>query len=218
MQLPLYMFFLVASIIAGLSGYFQKEVPRYLKLFPLFLVLTLSVECYGFWLAYYKKNNIVLYNVYAILNFSFYLFVLKEVITTPRIKKIIFYAILGFIFFALYNIIFFQHLHNWNSVNYMFGCLLVVAFCIYFFYELFRKPKSTKLSKEPAFWICSGLLFFYCSSFPFLGLNNFLQNIPSILMRNLGYILTVLNILLYTLFTIAFLCRLKIGKIKNKRA
>jgi hypothetical protein len=66
--------------------------------------------------------------------------------------------------------------------------------------------------KEPAFWICSGLLFFYTCSFPLFGLWNHLHGLPRIILRNLAAVMQFLNVLLYSLFSIAFLCRIRIQK------
>ncbi len=117
-----------------------------------------------------------------------------------------------YILIAVTNILFIQKIKAFHTVTYAFGCLLIVAACIYYFFELFKIPKSVELKKNPAFWICSGLLFFYCCGFPLFGMFNFLSDISKLIIKNFYNIITILNIFLYTLFTIAFLCRLKIRK------
>ena len=112
---------------------------------------------------------------------------------------------------AVINIVFIQKMKAFHTVTYAFGCLLIVVVCIFYFLELFRNPKSVKLTSNPAFWICSGLLFFYCCGFPLYGLLNFISGI-SLIINNFFAIIIILNIFLYSLFTIAFLCRLKIRK------
>jgi hypothetical protein len=212
MNTPIYIWFLIFSILVGVMLFFQHGVPLYLKLLPLFLLITLGVEFAGFWMFRHYGSNMALYNFYLVFNFCFFLFVLRAIISDPFFKKLGLIVILTYGALAVFNLFYFQKLHTWNSITYSLGSLLIVAFCIYYFLELFRKPKSTKLTTEPAFWIVSGLLFFYCCSFPFLGLNNLVQHAPEVIKRNLSTILTVLNILLYLLFSIAFLCRLRPGK------
>jgi hypothetical protein len=94
-------------------------------------------------------------------------------------------------------------------MTYSLGCLLIVAFCIYYFWELFQQSHSITLSREPAFWICSGLLFYYACTFPIYGLTNLLERLPKVIIKNLLLIFDLLNIFLYLSFTIAFLCRVK---------
>lgn len=216
MSLPLYQYFLIFSIIAGLTVYSKRPVPLYLKLFPLFLTIKVIVDFVAVWMATHLGSNIVLYNYYNIFDFGFYLFTLREIITDRRVKKIILVSTGVFVLFSFTNLFYLQKLQQWNSMTYSVGCLMVVGYCIYYFLELFKRPISTKLNREPAFYIVSGLLFYNCCSFPFFGLNNFLANAPDLLLRNLVSILTVLNILLYLLFSIAFLCRLNINKTIRK--
>ena len=119
---------------------------------------------------------------------------------------------LFYLIVAVINISFIQKMKSFHSVTYALVCLLIVAFCIYYFYELFKRPKSVKLKNNPAFWICSGLLFFYCCGFPLFGLANYLSNISPLIIKNFYSIVIILNIFLYSLFTIAFLCRIKTRK------
>jgi len=212
MQLPCYVYFLILSALAGITVYFQRPIPLYLRLLSFFLLITIIVEFVGNWMLRKFGSSVPLYNFYIVFNFVFFLYVLREIISDRGFRRVALFAIIAYQLFTLANIFFIQGLHLWNSMSYSLGCLLIVGFCIYYFLELFRKPKSTRLTREPAFWIVSGLLFFYCCSFPFLGLNNMLNNAPQVLKNNLSNILSLLNILLYLLFSIAFFCRLRPGK------
>jgi hypothetical protein len=66
--------------------------------------------------------------------------------------------------------------------------------------------------RQPAFWISSGLLFYYSVTFAQYGLVNFISNLPSNVIQTLLTILVIINTCLYLSFTIAFLCRLKIHR------
>jgi hypothetical protein len=203
-------------MIAGFTVYFQRQIPLYLKLFPIYLLVCATVELLAPWMRKNTGSNVPLYNFYMVFNFSFLLFVLREIIVEKLFKKVILFSIIVFVLFSLANIIYVQKPVIWNSMSYALGALLVVAYCIYYFFELFKKPISTKLTREPPFWIVCGLLFFYCCSFPLFGLNNFLADAPLVLLRNLGSILILLNILLYLLFAIAFLCRFNVKNFGKK--
>ena len=127
-------------------------------------------------------------------------------------KKIIRITLLLYMVIAVNNIIFIQKMKSFHTVTYALGCLLIVIFCIYYFFELFKLSQSVKLKNNPAFWICSGLLFFYCCGFPLFGMFNFLAGISKLIINNFHSIIIILNCFLYTLFTIAFLCRIKTRK------
>jgi len=211
--LILYLCIVAISFLASLTVYFtSKPSETYLKLFPPFLVITLFVELLGLYLRNINQNNLALFNFFTVFEFCFYLWVLSLVISNKKIKKIIKTTLAVYAFTAIMNILFIQKMKMFHTITYSLGCLLIVSFCIYYFLELFRLPKSVKLKNDPAFWLCSGLLFYYCCGFPLFGLINFVNGLPRLIIKNFQTIVTIMNILLYSLFTIAFLCRIKTRK------
>jgi uncharacterized membrane protein (GlpM family) len=203
--LRFFMLFIAASFVASLFAYFKKPTPLYLKLFPPFLLLTLVIEMIGSYRSYYAQHTTTLYNFFSIAWTCFYLLIISLVINSRRVKKIIWTTIVLYAIAALINVIYIQKMENFHTITYSLGFLLIVLFCIYYFLELFRLPKSVNLINNPAFWICSGLLFFCCCTFPLFGFLNFWMNIK-VVIKNFETILLILNIFLYSLFTIGFLC------------
>lgn len=211
--LPLYIYFIAISFLASLSVFISStNASFYLKLFPPFLLATLIVESLGSYLSSTGNPNVWLYNFFTVVEFCFYLWIVSLIVNNSRMKKIIRVILIFFALASVGNIIFIQKMKAFHTVTYAIGCLLIVAVCIYYFFELFKYPKSVKLKNTPAFWICSGLLFFYCCGFPLFGMFNFLSGISKLIIKNFYTIIVILNIFLYSLFTIAFLCRLKTRK------
>ncbi len=203
----LYMVFIAISFLVSLTVYFRPIASYfYLKLFPPFLLATLIVEALGSYLYSIGKNNLALYNFFTVFEFLFYLYFISFVISNKRIKLIIRVTAMLYVLVAITNIIFIQGMKIFHTMTYSLGCLIIVVFCIYYFLELFRQSRSIKLLNSPPFWIFSGLLFFYCCGFPLYGLINYWSGISKLLVRNFDEIFTILNIFLYTLFTVAFLC------------
>lgn len=213
MSIPAYLFFELISLLASFSLYFRKGIPSYLKLFTPFLLITLIVEVIG-WrmnLMMPGANRSFLFIPFSVLEFEFYLYTLCSIIQHVRAKHIVSYILFIYPVLAFLNVHFVQ-VNTFPSITYSLGCLLIVGVCIYYFYELFQLPGSVNLVREPAFWICTGLLFFYCCSFPLFGLSSFLYTASSIILNNLTTILTMMNALLYTLFTVALLCGIRTRK------
>ena len=211
--LPLYVYFICISFLASLSVYLMSTPAyRYLKLFPPFLLATIAVESIGSYIGSQRRSNLTIYNFFTVFEFCFYLYVISLIISNAKMKKVFIIALIAYGVIAVINIVFIQKLKAFHTVTYAFGCLVIVAACVYYFFELFKLPRSVRLINNPAFWICSGLLFFYCCGFPLYGMINFLSGISRLIMRNFFSIIVILNIFLYSLFTIAFLCRLKARK------
>lgn len=205
--LRLYHYFIAISVLAGLLTY-RKNSPVYLRILPPFLLLTLVIECYNSYLSSLDRNNTSIYNFFSAFEFGFYLFLISLIIQSRKAKKLIWVSIGVYFAGALVNIIFIQGVDTFHTTSYAAGCLLVVAFCIYYFYELFRIPGRGKLIYNPAFWICTALLFFYICGFPLYGLVNvWSKEILDLVYSSFELITWMLNIFLYSLFTIAFLCR-----------
>ena len=206
--LPIYIYIILISLLASLFVYSNPNPNhKYLKSFPPFLIATIIIEVLASYFWSIGKNNMLLYNSFTAIEFCFYLWIISRIIKSKRVKKIILITVIFYFISALINILFIQGMKTFHNITYSLGCLLVVVFCIYYFLELFRLPKSEKLYTNPAFWISSALLFFYCCSFPLYGLIIYWdKKIPKLILNNLENIFTILNISLYSLFTIAFLC------------
>lgn len=216
---PLFIYFIGISFVASLTVYFvPKPAQLYLKIFPPFLLATASVELLGLYMQERNSSNLKIYNFFTVIEFCFYFFVLSQVIANLRMKKVIIATIFIYAAGAAVNILFFQGAKKtFHTVTYSIGCLLVTVYCIFYFWELFKLPKSIKLHLNPAFWICTGLLFFYICGFPLYGFINYLVSVSVLLRNNFFLIVTILNIFLYTLFTIGFLCRIRIKKSTSLR-
>jgi hypothetical protein len=172
------------------------------------MFITLVVEITAWLLMQHKINVTLLYIIFTSFEFVFYLFIIAFSIYNLKVRKIILLLMAVYPVLVLLNRLFIQQ-KTFHTITYSIGCLLVVAGCIFYFFELFQSTHSVNLLREPAFWICSGLLFFYCCTFPLIGFWNFLPGLSNIILQNLNNILTFLNILLYSLFSIAFLCKIR---------
>jgi hypothetical protein len=170
------------------------------------------------WLAKTGKYNTEDLNVWSIIEFCFYYFVLHEIIANKKIKKIILYVLILFPLFAFSNLIFIRHKVGFNPVNFTIGCLITVLACIYYFVELFQKTEIQSFSRLPAFWIASSIFFNTILSFPAVAIASFLEESRKVssanqfIYRNLDYILDIILILTTILYALGFLCRVKFGK------
>ena len=205
----IYLWFLLASFLISLRVYFRRQPDNvYLRFFPPMLLLTMIVELTGAYIAFQRKPNIILYNYFSMFWMCYYLFTISLMISSIKVKKIIWVTSTIYFILVFSKFTFIDKLNptKWNTVPHSLGFLIIVIFCVYFFYELFKMPKYVNLKTNPAFWICSGLLFFCSCGFPLWGFWNFWVKMP-FMVKNFTAIILVLNIFLYSLFAIGFLCQ-----------
>jgi hypothetical protein len=201
------------SFLAGLTTYFRPRASFYLRVFPIFLLITIVIEINGQYLSNHHRSNAELYNFFGVFEFTFYFWVLRHFIRNSFAKKIIFHLVWIYPLLSLIIIIFFQGINIFNTITFSLGSLFIAVITIYYFFELFQLSGSIPLLREPSFWICLGLLIYYSCSFPMFALVTRLgNNTPGFILNNLAIILDLTNILLYSSFTIAFLCSLRMRK------
>jgi hypothetical protein len=190
----------------------NKESPLYLKAFLPFLALDTLVSLFTSYLSHKLVNTIPIMNLLTTIEFSFYIWVLKEIIKAPLIKKISLVLLIGFPGLVTLNLFFIQGFNNFHSLTYSLGCLIIIFLSIYYFFELFQTQYAIRLVADPSFWIASALLFFYIVSFPLYVCINFMKSFPASLGNLIGIILSIMNFILYSLFCIAFICKIQIRK------
>ena len=212
--LPYLSFIIVLfTLLASFTLYFQPTPEFYLKIFPLYMLITALFGGMLIYFSFHRINSVVLFNLFSTFEFCFYLFVLQQIIRDKRIKKSIFFILIAYPLLTLFNTFLLQKITaGVLTFSYALGCLLVVVFSIYYFFELFQIPNAVNLITQPSFWICSGLLFYCSCAFPVFSLLNLLKKPSLAIGHSLAIISYLLDACLYLSFTIAFLCRIKIRK------
>lgn len=212
MVLSIDLILLVFTILTGLFVMIRHKPPIYLRILTIALATNFVVDTIGTILVLRGKQTNGIYNIYNLVTFEFYLVVLYHILKSSRVKKVLFNVLVGFPVLWVINLFFIQGFEEFQSITYSLGCLLVVSFSIYYFLELFQRPTSVRLVLEPAFWVTSSLLFYYCCIFPIAGFLNLVGNLSDRMVNIYQAVIVVINVFMYSLFLIAFVCLMKIRK------
>ena len=209
----------LSAFLVSLSVFVRKPVPLYLKLFPCYLILLLVENIVLEYTTPRGIHNTFISNICGIAEFLFYLYVIRSVIANTMFKKVIFYTTSAFVFFALINLFFIQKNDRFNPINFTLGTVLSVVFCLYYYLELFKKTENRTLSKLIGFWLVSGIFFNVVISFPMYVSISFMDNMSktnqktmTIFFDHIEAVYDILNVLTYTLYSIGFISRIRIGK------
>jgi hypothetical protein len=204
---PIYIAFIGFSFLVSLTV-FRYGGPPYLKTFSVLLGLTITTELlavYGHKYLFHGISNAT-YNIFMPIEFClyaiFYRIVLKNKNTLTTILIIIILLTWSGSTFFLFG------LHKWNSYISIVGCCCAIILAVCYYIQQLASPKFTSLARQPVFFIATGMLVFYSCQLPFLGTLNYLVKNHLSLAKDLLAVLRILNIVMYSLFTYAYICHL----------
>ena len=207
MQFSFDYYFEVISLLASIFFYTQKRNKIILYFIP-FLLAPVLIETIGIISGAQGKPNYLMYNIFTTVEFLFYTFLFTIFLKTIFFKKIARIFFPSFLILVILNMLFLQGPGiTFNTYTFLVGSFFIVIFCCCYFYEaVLPENIDLQISRQPFFWISSGLLIFYLGSviinslFEYLR-NNDLQNEGT---KIYGFINHSLNVILYSSFCVAF--------------
>ncbi len=192
---------------AGLA--MRKGLPRHLKVFAVLLFYTCLVELSVTFLKKFLPNgNLQLYNFFMLVEFLWYAYYFRRIIRFRIIKRSIdvflflYPVVWYFIVFFLYKI------DEWNSLVFVTGASFTIFVSILYCYQSFIAEEIIQFRYYSEFWIAIGLLIFYASATPYMGMFNYLTRTHHELALVLKTLLRISNIIMYSLFTYAYVCQM----------
>lgn len=209
----IYLIPILLSAIFSLRS-FGLKWPKQYRLFSAFLILTLVSESFAiawkwhlhetsFWR--YTKNNHWIYNSFHIGRFVLFVLFYYLALKPSQTKEIIKFISAFVTVFAILNYFFIQGPYQSNSYTILLTNACGILLSLLFFKEVIGQTENVKLRTDPMFWISLGT-FIYCSvSIPY-----FIFSAYVFKNQTAGHPLlnvnSVLNIIMYTCYLIAFLC------------
>lgn len=190
------------ALLASLRGYNRKG---YVLFIP-YLAVSLAWELLKH--AYPKSTDI--FGYFIAVEYTFLSLIIASFIHS-RTKRLI---IISSIFILVPVLVFIQAALVDKSESYKFLDLMIAApficaWTILYLFETVQQEADFEVTKNPMFWISLGNLLFFSGSFFSYGFGSYLAFKGSEMADTIFWIARVLNILLYILYFIGFLC---IGK------
>lgn len=187
----------------------NKPNPKYWVWFIPFLVLTVGIETYSYFLAKttsVSKDVQWIYNLFILVYVSFHIYIFSKIINIAAIKIIA--LIIAVLLVGIY-------IWEWNDVgftvffsitNTMFGGC-VILFSLLYYYGLFKAENYISIPKSPEFWFATGCLVFYATT---TSVNAFFKEIID-LGKAYNFpirfvVLNFLNLFMYSCWIKSFLC------------
>jgi len=207
-------YFEIAAFFASLIAWPVIKSNTYLRLFPLLLFIVVSVETYEtFFRNGNQKNNALVYNIQVPAQYLVYFAILYFAINNKKFKKLIIFLSIIFPILAIITEISFKRPGSFNSWAYSLGSIIVIIGIIYRFIEIFQSDEWDGFITNPFFYMLLAFLIFNIGTLPYFIMANWLwfhrnDRQTVILLYN---VMSVLNYILYSTYTIAFLWMKKKG-------
>ena len=197
-QSPYYIYLISLLFASICSVYRFKKIDIAAKILSILVCSAFINESAAYYLAIKYHNNISLYAIYCLLEFSQLCLYFNNIIDVFRKNNIgIFIGVAG-ILLGIINILYIQHLHVLNTYFLFFEDLMVIGMSLFAFFRLLIKNDSLYLFQYPHFWFISILAFFWSITFLNWGLYDYIN----LKLRNtawqVNFALPVIGIITYS--------------------
>jgi len=207
MDIDFYFYLIAAGVIAGLIRD-RRLRPSVLRLFVPFLILTLLMEVLGMVLSRKHIMNHWIFNFFTCGEFLFYSYIYSRLLEDKKWVRVIRYAMVLYPVVFLVNIFFVEGFYRFHTISYRVGSVMIVFWCYLYFRQVMRSEATEPIFRIPAFWISTGLLFFYTGFFFYMSAGYILLYTNVIIDKVIWYAVSgTLNALLYGCFLTAFICQ-----------
>jgi hypothetical protein len=112
-----------------------------------------------------------------------------------------------FIIFGIFNYFFIQGPDKINTYTLILTHFTAIALALLYFNQVLHEPKIIMLSRTPMVWVSLGTLIYYAGTLPFFLFLDYLSSKLPALAVSFLYINHGLNIIMYSFYLIAFLCK-----------
>lgn len=170
------------------------------KLICLILVLSLVADLLSLALIQYRINTYLIVNIYLISQFSLLVLTFRKQFRNQRVVDVI---LILFVFFYLVNVTFFQGPKVFNSVSNVVACLILIAFCLFYFYRLLNDLPIVHIQQLPMLWIAFAVLTYYGGNFFLFLVKNYLTYGEAGSHKVMWILHNLLNIIKNILFAVA---------------
>ena len=191
-------------IIQGLALFFAIKNWKFYKdgkqrFFLHFMVYVIITEIVAYTITFFPQyDNDFVYNIFTLVSFLFYFFWYYKLLISKRI--LINLLSISFIIVNIISIIKGSFFAEILSFPVLVGALSVVLLTSLMFVKIIRDKESINYKKSQKFWLATGLLIFYVGYLPL----PFFLNVLDAYSFTYGFLMMLLNILLYGCFIIAF--------------
>lgn len=209
-----YYIYLIPMLLAAVVSLrvFIEKWPKPYRIFSALLFATLVIEFGGiFWMwdlykmSGYAQTNTWIYNAGHLIRLALLTWFYHDMITSERVKKAI--RRIGALALLLLIGIYIFYTHTSHVAYFVVHSFPAILFALLYFRQLLNNDEVIRLEKDPGVWISIGVFIYNMANLPVFSFIDYLNKTNLTTASVTLYFNDALNILTYTLFLIAFLCK-----------
>ena len=209
----------ILSAVSGTVIIKKYNVPNIIHHFVFFLWFTVIIEILG-WIpdiiyevekfSHLKDSiwsaNYWFYNIYFMLNYSFYIYFFIKHINNANFVKVMYYIIGLYILVSTLTLFKPENLFESHSLFIVFvGPILMTVTILFYLYEIVSSNKILQIKKNFVFYIAVSSLLFHLIVTPIFIYSIHHKNYNPDFIKFRGIVLYGANILLYSVYTYSFI-------------
>lgn len=193
---------LVLALAASIKCYKHR---KYVLFIPL-LIISLTVEILSELIEDADAKKIL--SLYTAVEYSLLSFIISNFINSQKKKTFIRLSILVLVpFFIFIQLVLAVRNTSYKFLDSMIEAPILCVWTILYLFETAKQDEEFEIFKNPMFWISLGNLLFFSGSFFSYGFGSYLASTGHETLANqIFWIARMLNILLYFLYFIGFIC------------
>lgn len=165
------------SIIAPaiLGAIFYSKLTKASRILAIFVFVTCILEVTIKIMANFGMNNMVFFHIYSFLEVGFITLIYYELSQNKVWRKLIFIVLFVFEGFSLLNLLFWEKLTNFNSLQRNIEMILLMLLFMLYCYKLIYENRTKSFLKNPYFILTGGLMIYFTGTIYLFSYGNVLQ-------------------------------------------
>lgn len=170
---------LITAVLATI--FYRKYRHSALKYFLILIWYNVATEYFApYYSEYFSYNNVILFNIYRVVEFTFYFILYHNLVVSYKHKLTI------RIFLGLYYISFITNyfvediVTEYFAKSFFVGASLIILSIIIYFSEILNSEKIININRMFSFWISIAVFLSYVTTIPFKFILNYNQDSPTI--------------------------------------
>lgn len=170
---------LITAIMA--AAFYKKYNNSFLKYFLPLICYNVSNEFLApYYSTYISYNNVLLFNIYRIVEFTFYFLLYHNLVVNKRHKNTIKLFLIIYYISVIVNCFLQDFCTDYFVRPFFVGSSLIIVSIIIYFAEILNSERIINLNRMFAFWLSIAVFLLYTTSIPFKLIMNYNHDSPTI--------------------------------------